>query len=223
MPLPVTVARALPKPYYQQGGISIYHADAKDLLPLIPVGLVSLVLTDPPYGIAWDTDYRRFSGGAEAERSAYEAISNDQEPFDPLPLMRFKRQVLFGANAFSNKLPLGSWLVWDKRAAGGEKAVLSDGEVAWYSEGHGVYIFSHTWDGFNRASERGSKLHPTQKPVMLMRWIINRWTKPGDLVLDPFMGSGPVAAACQQLGRRYVGIELVEEYCRAAVGRLALD
>jgi len=54
-----------------------------------------------------------------------------------------------------------------------------------------------------------------------MRWIIDRWTEPGDLVLDPYMGSGPVAQACADLGRRYIGVELVEEYCAVAVKRLS--
>ena len=54
-----------------------------------------------------------------------------------------------------------------------------------------------------------------------MRWIVENWTEPGDLVFDPYMGSGPVAKACQELGRRYIGVEIVEEYCQAAVGRLA--
>jgi site-specific DNA-methyltransferase (adenine-specific) len=54
-----------------------------------------------------------------------------------------------------------------------------------------------------------------------MRWILERWTEPGDLIFDPYMGSGPVAEACRDLGRRYIGCEIVEDYCRAAVGRLA--
>ena len=53
-----------------------------------------------------------------------------------------------------------------------------------------------------------------------MRWIVDKWTEPGDLVFDPYMGSGPIARACLDLGRRYVGIEIVEEYCQTAVNRL---
>jgi len=128
--------------------------------------------------------------------------------------------ILFGANNFSDRLPKGSWIVWDKRTVNGSKNVMSDGEVAWYSKGHGVYIHQHTWDGFNRASERRTAFHPTQKPVKLMEWIINRWTKPGELVFDPYMGSGPVAIACQNLGRRYIGVEIEEKYCEIAVNRL---
>lgn len=208
-------------PIYDRDGITIYNADCRDVLPDIDPASVGLLLTDPPYGIAHDTDYTRFTGGADAQRGTYPPIANDAEPFDPAPLLKFPRCILFGANAFSDRLPRGSWIVWDKRSPGGTKNVMSDGEVAWFSHGHGVYIYSHPWDGFNRASERGYNVHPTQKPVALMRWILERWTKPGDLILDPYMGSGPVAAAAYQLGRRYIGVEIVPEYCKAAINRLA--
>ncbi len=85
-----------------------------------------------------------------------------------------------------------------------------------------VQVFRHLWKGFLTDSEHQPqrRVHPTQKPVALMRWIIDKWTKPGDLVFDPYMGSGPVARACLDLGRRYIGVEIVEEYCQAAVDRV---
>jgi len=76
------------------------------------------------------------------------------------------------------------------------------------------------WAGYKRDSELGHHVHPTQKPVALMRWILDKWTEPGDLVFDPYMGSGPIAQACHELGRRYIGVEIVEEYCQTAVNRL---
>lgn len=212
----------LPKPYYDQDGITIYHADCRDVLPHLEPRSVDLVLTDPPYGVDFDTDFTRFTGGVAASFSSHPAVSGDAEPFDPQLLITIGAPViLFGANAFSDRLPRGSWLIWDKRSPGGQKNVMSDGEAAWFSKGHGVYIFSHTWDGFNRASERNTAYHPTQKPVALMSWIVDRWTKPGDLILDPYMGSGPIARACQMAGRRYIGIELHEQYCERAIKRLA--
>ena len=207
-------------PYYDEGGITIYNARCEDVLPSIDPASVSLVLTDPPYGMAHDTDYTRFTGGV-AKNSTHHEVADDDKPFDPTRLTLYRHAIIFGANHFSDCLPAGSWIVWDKRSPGGSKNVMSDAEVAWRSKGRGVYIHSHSWDGFNRASERGTAYHPTQKPVALMRWIIDRWTEPGDLVLDPYMGSGPVGQACHELGRRYIGIELVEGYCNIAVGRLS--
>lgn len=97
---------------------------------------------------------------------------------------------------------------------------MSDGEVAWHSRGRGVYIFSHTWDGFNRASERGEKYHPTQKPVALMRWVIEQ-VRPGPgIIFDPFMGSGPVGVAAAESGFDYIGIETDSVYFKTATERI---
>jgi hypothetical protein len=209
------------RPYFERDGIVIYLGRWEEVLPTLAVR-PSLLLTDPPYGIAHDTDYTRFTGGVAASFSSHAAIAGDATPFDPTPLLTLApRVILWGANCYSDRLPQGSWLVWDKRAPGGAKNVMSDAEVAWFNQGHGVYCFSHTWDGFNRASERGTAYHPTQKPVALMRWVLSRWSQPGDLVLDTYAGSGPIAKAAMELGRQYVGIELEERYCEIAARRLS--
>jgi site-specific DNA-methyltransferase (adenine-specific) len=82
-------------------------------------------------------------------------------------------------------------------------------------------MFTHLWNGYNRDSEIGYHVHPTQKPVALFRWCLDRPTLPGDLILDPYMGSGPIARACHEMGRRYIGIEIEERYCEIAAKRLA--
>lgn len=217
------------KPYYEHNGIAIVHADCREVLPLLALESVDLVLTDPPYGDNHDTDYStQFSGGklrkdgSEKPRYRYEPVEGDTEKFDPAPLLKVApRVILFGANRFSNRLPVGSLFVWDKRTPLGSKGVMSDAEVAWYNQGRGVYIFSHMWDGFNRASERHTNYHPTQKPVALMRWCILRARLPaGSLIIDPYMGSGPVLEAAKQLGYRAIGIDTVETYCFVAARRL---
>lgn len=208
--------------YYSDDHCVIYHGDCREIVPTL--GAFDAVITDPPYGIDHDADYTRFTKGANVARSTHERIAGDTEPFDPSWLASAApRLVLFGANCFSDRLPVGSWLVWDKRSPGGSKNVMSDAEVAWLNHGHGVYIFEHAWDGFNRASERGTAHHPNQKPVALMRWVVGRWTQPADRILDPYMGSGPVARACMDLRRRYVGVELNERYCEIAAKRLAQE
>ena len=202
-------------PYYDRDGITIWHARCEDILPSIDPATVDLLLTDPPYGI----DYQ--PGRGKRLALEWDAVEGDSVPFDPRHLLAFRRAVLWGANNYTDHLPRGGWLWWDKRILNGTKGSNSDGELAWTNLITGVRGFRHLWVGGYRASEYGFHVHPTQKPAALMRWIVDRWTKPGDLVLDPYMGSGPVAQACHELGRRYVGIELVEDYCRVAVSRLA--
>ena len=206
-------------PYYDRDGITIWHADCRDILPSINPDSVDLLLTDPPYGIRVNTDTSTRYGQKKFPGRDRPPVIGDDAPFDPSDLLSFRRLVLWGANNYADRLPPSSaWIVWDRLSGDSNTA---DAEVAWTNLSGTVRMYRHLWNGLCRASEVGSHLHPTQKPVALMAWILNRWTKPGDLILDPYMGSGPVARAAQLLNRRYIGIELVEDYCKAAVNRLA--
>lgn len=220
----------LPAPYYDHNGITIYHGDCREIVPLLDVA-DALVLADPPYGIKlnaatrssakWSTPTK---GGIVAKRGQYVDVVGDDEPFDPRWLLDVgKGRILWGGNHFASRLPdSGGWLVWDKMRS--PDLDQSTCELAWTDVVKGVRIFHHRWDGFNRASERGAGqlVHPTQKPVALMIWCLSqRWTSGFDQVLDPYMGSGPVLQAAKLLGKRAIGIEIVEEYCEIAAGRLA--
>ncbi len=190
----------------------IICGDCLEVMRDWPDSCVDLVLTDPPYGIGWDTNYSRFSRGIKDKAS----IANDQKPFDPTPFLRFPEIIMFGANHFAEKLYPASWLIWDKRNADGT-SFLSDGEVAWWSRGRGVYIKSIS--GQRHRSTAGG-LHPTQKPVELMAWMLEKSSNPGGLVIDPFCGSGTTCVAAKMLGRNYIGIDISEDYCEIARLRL---
>lgn len=206
--------------YYADELVTIHHARCEDVLPTIDPADVNLVLTDPPYGIDLNVDY---STTRNTNRRYDRAIDGDDEPFDPAALLAYGRCVLWGANNYASRLPdAPAWIVWDKACQAMTTGFRnSEAELAWTNVTRRMQVMRHQWIGSARATERGMFLHPTQKPVALMRWVVQRWTEPGDLVLDPYMGSGPVAQACHELGRRYIGIEMVEDYCRVAVGRLA--
>ena len=199
------------KPYYEHGGITIYHGDCREIAPTLGGGLA--VVSDPPYGVAFDTDYRRFSAGFAVERKQHAPVHGDADPFNPAPWLDYPEVILWGANCYSERLPMGSWLVWDKRHRNGT-AFLADAEVAWEKFGHGVYIFAVTSQGFIRPEPIE---HPTQKPVSLMEWCIRR-TKLD--VLDPYSGSGSTLVAAKNLGRKAIGIEIEERYCEISARRL---
>jgi site-specific DNA-methyltransferase (adenine-specific) len=210
-------------PYYEEAGITIYHADCRQVLDDVAA---DVVVTDPPYGISLEADYSK-SYGVEvkvaAERKSHAPVHGDTEPFDPTPLLRFPHHVLFGANYYRDRLPdAGGWIVWDKVCSNDVRRLpgWSDGEVAWTDLVKGIRIFRHAWNGFSRSSENSVHVHPTQKPVALMRWVLDRWVPPDWVILDPYMGSGPLARAAQEMGRRYIGVEIEESYCEVAVGRL---
>ncbi len=214
-------------PYWERDGIAIYHGDCRDVLPSIVPATVSLVLTDPPYGINEACDRKRRKRGALAACNDFPNIIGDTHPFDPAHLLCYPRLVLFGANHYADRLPSSpSWIVWDKLDGLTSKRALgfndnADVEMAWTNLGGPARLIAHRWMGMLKASERGERrVHPTQKPIALMESILGNWTRPGDLVVDPYMGSAPVLVAALAMGRPAIGIELEERYCEIAAKRL---
>lgn len=221
------------KPYYDRDGITIYHGDCRDIMAAQWFD-ADLVLTDPPYGIKVNTAYGDAGRGKPSDKSThvgrnriakanvYRPVIGDDQQFDPSHLLRFPKIVLWGANNYADKLPPSqSWIVWNRLS--GESST-ADAELAWTNLGGTVRMFTYQWNGACRQGEKHTHgLHPTQKPVALMAWVLRRCTKPGDLVFDPYMGSGPVAKACKQMGLRYIGIEIDEFYCATAIARLSQD
>jgi DNA modification methylase len=194
------------------------------VLPLINPDSVDLLIADPPYGFSQSKQLRPTRAAHDIGKSSgLPMVHGDDEPFDPTPLLIFDRKILFGANHYAKLLPeTRSWLVWDKRDES-EPDNNGDAELIWTDIDGVIRTYRQCWRGVARANdslEPMKHVHPTQKPVNLMMWLLERYTKPGDLIFDPYMGSGPIAKACQLLGRRYIGVELVETYCATAVKRL---
>lgn len=212
----------LPKPYYEHGGIVIYHADCRTILPLLPK--VDLVLTDPPYGMNWNTDHTRFTTGPNGHgpgrksMQQHPRVANDCYAFDPAAWLAFPKVILWGYLHFANQLPTGSILIWLKRYDEAFGSFLSDADLAWMKGGQGIYCKRD----LSLYGESTNRLHPTQKPLPLMRWCIEIAGK-SETILDPFMGSGTTLRASKDLGRRAIGIEINEAYCEIAAKRLAQE
>lgn len=209
------------KPYYQDEFATIYHGDCREIAPSLSF---DAVISDPPYGMDWDTDSTRFSGGTRkrGEGKRWRKVRGDAEPFDPLPWVSCEWVVLFGYHHFASRLPVGSVLVWIKKHDDLFGTFLSDAELAWKKGGHGVYAFRRNGGNCARVQDTGVALHPTQKPESLMRWCIERSGAPESaVILDPFMGSGTTLRAAKNMGRKAIGIELDEKYCEVAAERLA--
>lgn len=209
---------SLPTPYYERDGITIYCADCRDVLPHLPP--VDLVLTDPPYGMDLDTNYSGFNGWS-GKGIEWEPIVGDDRPFDPSPWLKFPHAVLWGAQFYASRLPdNGAWFVFNKRGNGKPSEIcFGDCELAWTNlNRQSVRMFSHMWHGVSRWSSEGT-LHPSQKPVALMRWCLDFFPD-AQTILDPFMGSGTTLRAAMDLGRKAIGIEIEERYCEIAVNRL---
>ena len=209
---PVTIGRA-----------TLYLGDCLEILPTLPK--VDAVITDPPYGIKLNTDNSRFSGGSAgniAKRgggigsAGGVPVIGDDKPFDPSFLLHYgTSQVVWGWNNFAENLPRGTCLVWIKRLDPAFGSFLSDAELAWFSKGCGVYCKR---DLTNNAIAC-DRQHPTQKPVGLMAWCIEKAGNP-DSILDPYMGSGTTGVAAVQMGRKFIGIEIDPRYFDIACRRI---
>ena len=134
-------------PCFSHDGITIYHGDWRDVLPTLDVDGIDAVVTDPPYGMDYDTDSRRFSGGDGSHNRKRPRVVGDRDRFSPEPWLQFDKCVLWGSNHYAEKLPTGTTLVWQKKNAEKFGQVLSDAEIAWQKGGHGVYLFRCVWDG----------------------------------------------------------------------------
>lgn len=206
------------KPYYEHAGITIYHGDCRDFLPSLPK--VDLVLTDPPYGIG-ESNERALNRGKLAKPTDYGHFEWDKKPPEreliDLILTKGNKSILWGGNYFY-LLPSRCWLVWDKMNGDND---FADCELAWTNLDQAVRRLKFMWNGMLRDGEaRGTpRVHPTQKPVELMRWCIDQPDK-ADTIIDPFMGSGTTLRAAKDLGRKAIGIETEEKYCEIAAKRL---
>lgn len=128
-----------------------------------------------------------------------------------------KNQIIWGANNFSSTADFGSpcWIVWDKENG---KSSFADAELAYTSFNTAVRIFRYMWNGMHQGSLGGDvrkneqRIHPTQKPVVLYKWLLKNYAKEGDKILDTHLGSGSIAIACHYLGYDLTGCELDKDY-----------
>ena len=207
-------------PFYQDELVRLYCGKCESILPQLDVR-ADLCLTDPPYGIGVYSN-GTMGGGVLAKQSRFEPTKWDSEPAQAwiLGMLRAysENQIVWGGNYFE----LGAsscWLVWDKD--NGEN-YFADCELAWTSFETAVRRFKWKWHGMLQQdmSRKEERLHPTQKPIALMKWCIEKYSERGQLILDPFAGSGTTLVAAKLLGRPSIGIEMNEKYCQMIVDRL---
>ena len=207
-------------PYYQDDHATIYHGDARELLPQLAF---NVVITDPPYG----TDYlgKRHSRQKTEHKSIIGDTNTDLAKWliaeiHPAPML------VFGINHFADCLPVaGRWICWDKRVVeSADKMLGSPFELAWINtkEDKSGYMIRLQHGGIVNADNHNEKRHhPTQKPVKLMCRCIQYM--PEGVIIDPFMGSGSTLRAAKDLNRQSIGIEIDEKYCEIAARRLAQE
>lgn len=203
--------------------IKLIQGDCLEKMKEIESGSIDLILTDPPYGIGESKGKNKSRGKLAISKDYGVKAWDDNRPNEKYfkEMLRIsKNQIIFGGNYFADLLPATScWIVWDKDNG---KNDFADCELAWTSFKSAVRYFKYKWNGMlqGNMSKKEKRVHPTQKPLPLMEWIISKYSKEKITILDPFMGSGTTGVACCNLNRNFIGIEKDPEYFKIAEKRI---
>lgn len=204
-----------------------YNMDCMQGMKEFPDKYFDLAIVDPPYGGVTQGGYmsNKVSGTGARHRNDYHLALWAQgkpsgEYFSEL-IRVSKNQVIWGGNYFASMLQDSQcWIVWDKEK--GDGIGYADAELAWTSFNLATRIYRFRWNGMLQGNmkDKEYKIHPTQKPVALYKWIIQKYAKPGDVILDTHVGSASSLIACRETGHKYVGFEIDHEYYAKAKERL---
>lgn len=207
------------------GNITLYNADCMDIMRDMPDKAFDLAIVDPPYGIGENGD-KNSSRGKITKARSYKAFAGGDKTPPPEEYFRelrrvSKNQIIWGANHFVSRVPFDSpcWIVWDKQNGDND---FADCELAYTSFKSAVRKFTWRWAGMLQGDMKNKevRIHPTQKPVALYKWLLTHYAKPGDKILDTHLGSGSICIACHDLGFEITGIELDKDYYDAAKRRI---
>jgi site-specific DNA-methyltransferase (adenine-specific) len=200
----------------------IICGDCLEVMRDIPDKSVDLVVTDPPYGINIASN-GKVGGTKKAKLTDYGVCTWDKfipskEYFQEMMRVS-KNQIIFGGNYFVEHLYNSPcWIVWDKDNSGN----FADCELAWTSFKTAVRKIKYRWNGMlqENMKKKEYRFHPTQKPIGLFEWILDNYSDPNSIILDPFLGSGTTAIAAHNTGRFFIGIEKEPKYVEIARKRV---
>ena len=201
--------------------IQITNEDNMELMARYPDKYFDLAIVDPPYGIGINESIGRRKG---EKHSGYKKVKWDNE----IPTKDYfnelfrvsKNQIIWGANYMISKIKKDSqgWIVWNKIQ---REFTMSDAEIAWTSFDKTIRCFDLSRGGaMGDHNKYGDKLHPTQKPVALYKWLLDKYAKPTDKILDTHLGSGSIAIACHDYDFDLTACELDKEYFDKAMQRI---
>ena len=189
---------------------TVYLMDCIEGMKQFPDKIFDLAVVDPPYGI---DIANKLSNHSTVKHTAkdWDKYTPTQEYWDELFRVS-KNQIVWGGNYFMSKIQRDSpcWIFWDKNNG---DSTFADGEMAWTSFDSPIRLAKIHWCGSAAKHETGqNKIHPTQKPIKLYDWILMKYAKPNDLILDTHLGSQSSRIAANKAGLDFVGFEIDREY-----------
>lgn len=210
---------------YKTDLLDIRHMDCMDLMREYPDKHFELAIVDPPYGIGASrgtvaniksAKWRHAEDGRDYAPKKWDSKIPDANYFKELFRVS-SEQIIWGGNYFIQYLrPSKGVIVWDKQNG---DSMFGDGEFAWSSFNKKLRIFRYLMNGFQNATGE-PRIHPTQKPVALYKWLLHNYAKEGDKILDTHMGSGSIAIACHYMGFHLTACELDDDYFADAIQRI---
>ena len=199
------------------GNIKLYNADCMEVMKTFKDKQFSLAIVDPPYGINFAKTHTG-NGWIVRESKDWDKEIPSAEYFAELRRVS-KNQIIWGANYMTEHLPPSmGWVFWDK---GQRNFSLADGELAYTSYQRALRVFTMPRGAHKAEDDKtGGKIHPTQKPVQLYKWLLQNYAKDGDTILDTHFGSLSIGIACHDLKFDLTAIELDKDYYEQAKQRL---
>ena len=195
--------------FEQLGNIKLYNADCMEVMKTFKDKQFSLAICDPPYGVDINSSGTHFK--EKYEIKDWDKATPNDEYFKELKRVS-KNQIIWGGNYFLDRLGnCKCFIIWDKKIAEGMSFAMC--EMAWTSFKNGAKIYNRTATQLNR-------IHPTQKPVKLYKWLLQNYAKEGDTILDTHFGSLSIGIACHDLKFDLTAIELDKDYYEMAKKRL---
>lgn len=200
----------------------VYNCDCMELMAKYPDGYFELAIVDPPYGIGMDgaIGNSKLAKVTKHKKKSWDSSVPSKEYFNEL-IRTSKNVIIWGANHFIENIPnanSSSWIVWDKENGAND---FADCELAYSSFKTAVRRFTFRWHGMLQGDMRNKekRIHPTQKPVALYKWLLTNYAKEGDKILDTHLGSGSSRIACYDMGFGFIGCELDKDYFEVAENR----
>ena len=209
----------------EKARISIYNEDCLQALKAMEDKQFDLAIVDPPYGIGMDGTIgigigkeKGFTRKKEYTKKNWDKEVPSQEYFDELFRVS-KNQIVWGANYFTKQLPvIKNYIFWHKKGQSVDDK-FNDGEMAFASLGR-TRMIDIWWNGVGVINSGENKIHPTQKPVKLYKWLLENYAKKDWKILDTHLGSGSIAIACWDMGYDLTAYEVDKEYYDNACKRL---
>lgn len=194
----------------------VYNCDCLELMrEMVKQGIVvDWLITDPPYGINVNHNMGRRKGDKKSDyKKAYWDNARLPKEYFDLMFKVSKNQIIWGGNYYTDYLtPTPCYVIWDKMFS--DEVSFAQVEIAWTNQTCSAKKVVCSPNG------KEDRIHPTQKPLKVIEFCLNKFTKEGDLIFDPFMGSFTTAVACHKMQRRFIGAELDKEYFEKGQERL---